>query len=172
MPDLPDRANDTLSALYRDHHAWLAGWLRAKLGNAGEAADLMQDAFMRLLVRRELLLSEVLREPRAYLTTVAKHVLANHFRRLSLERAYLDALAAMPAAQAPDPEHQLLMLEALQEVDAMLDGLPHAVRAAFLLSQYEGMNQRDIAEVLGVSVRSVKRYVAQALAACILLTED
>ena len=35
-------------------------------------------------------------EPRAFLTTVAKRVLFNYYRRQDLERAYLDALAQMP----------------------------------------------------------------------------
>ena len=40
-----------LHALYRDHHGWLYGWLRRRLGNAADAADLAQDAFLRLLIR-------------------------------------------------------------------------------------------------------------------------
>ncbi|MEG1054434.1 MAG: sigma factor, partial [Janthinobacterium sp.] len=38
-----------LHALYSSHHGWLQGWLRHKLGNAGEAADLAQDTFISVL---------------------------------------------------------------------------------------------------------------------------
>ena len=38
-----------LHALYRSHHGWLQGWLRHKLGNASEAADLAQDTFISVL---------------------------------------------------------------------------------------------------------------------------
>ncbi|MDD3484875.1 sigma factor, partial [Azovibrio restrictus] len=38
---------DPLTRLYRDHHGWLQGWLRRRLGNAHEAADLAQDTFLR-----------------------------------------------------------------------------------------------------------------------------
>ncbi|MGK9563787.1 sigma factor, partial [Salmonella enterica subsp. enterica] len=39
----------TLSRLYRDHRSWLESWLRRRLGNAWDAADLSQDTFVRVL---------------------------------------------------------------------------------------------------------------------------
>lgn len=157
-------------ALYRDHHGWLHGWLRRKLGNAFEAADLAQDTFLRILGAHERLGAFELREPRAYLTTVARRVLLNHYRRLSLEQAFLDALACLPEPQAPSPEDRYLILETLHEVDAMLDGLAPRARTAFLLAQLEGLTYAEIAEKLDVNVRTVKRYMASAFEACLLMT--
>ncbi|WP_313062038.1 sigma factor, partial [Pseudomonas rhodesiae] len=39
-----------LHLLYRDHHGWLQGWLRKRLGDREHAADVAQDTFLRLLV--------------------------------------------------------------------------------------------------------------------------
>ena len=64
-----------------------------------------------------------LRAPKAYLATVAKHLLINHLRRQSLERAWLAALAALPEQHVPSTEQRAEVLQALQAVDAMLDGL-------------------------------------------------
>lgn len=111
----------------------------------------------------------VLREPRAYLTTVARNLLINHVQRLSLEQAWLDAMAQLPEPLAPSPEQQLLVLESLHQVDAMLNGLPPKVREAFLLSQLDGLSYAQVAERLGVTSRTVKRYMAQAFEQCILL---
>ena len=159
-----------IATLYTDHHNWLQGWLRRRLGHAGDAADLAQDTFLRLLTSpAHEALSGPLREPRAYLATVARRLLVNHLRRQSLEQAYLQALAALPEPQAPSPEQQLLILQALQEIDAMLDALAPKVRAVFILSQIEGLTYAAIAEELGIGLRSVKRYMAQAMAECILL---
>ena len=159
----------TVHLLYSDHHRWLQGWLRSKLGNAADAFDLTQDTFVRVLsAQREEVLPD-LREPRAYLTTVARRLLLNHFRRRSLERAYLDALALLPEPQVPSAEHQLQILETLQQVDAALDALPAHVRQAFLLAQIEGLGYAEIATRLAVSERSIKRYVAQGLTQCLLV---
>ncbi|MDE1182175.1 sigma-70 family RNA polymerase sigma factor [Paraburkholderia sp.] len=157
-------------ALYRDHHGWLQSWLRKKLGNAFDAADLAQDTFLRILTAWDTPADVDLREPRAYLTTVAGRVLLNHYRRLSLERAYLDALAVLPEACVPSTEDRLVILETLHEIDAMLDRLPPKTRMAFLLSQLEGLTYAEIAGRLQVHVRTVKRYMADAYEECILLT--
>ncbi|MFL9926842.1 sigma-70 family RNA polymerase sigma factor [Herbaspirillum lusitanum] len=149
--------------LYTDHHDWLQQWLKRKLGDAAQAADLAQDTFLRLLTREELIAA---REPRAFLTTVAQRLVFNHHRRQTLERAYLDALACLPPAQSPSPEQRALLLETLFEIDAMLDGLPLVVRRAFLLSQLDGMTQAEIATELDISLATVKRYLVKAAAQC------
>ncbi|HMN43782.1 MAG TPA: sigma-70 family RNA polymerase sigma factor [Povalibacter sp.] len=157
---------DSLHSLYASHHGWLLDRLRRKLGNTSDAADLTQDTFIRAFVAGGI---ENIREPRAWLTTIARNLLLARYRRRSLEQAYLDALATLPEPVAPSPEHQALVIEAINEIDAMLDGLPTRVRDAFLLAQLEGLTYVQISEQLGVCERSVKRYVAQAFAHCILL---
>nr|WP_221439742.1 sigma-70 family RNA polymerase sigma factor [Roseateles oligotrophus] len=156
--------------MYAQHHGWLLAWLRRKLGDAHQAADLAQDTFVRLLLSPAALpaLPE-LREPRAYLSTVASRLLLNHYRRLSLEQAWLAALAHSPEPLAASPEQRLALLQSLQAIDALLDALPAKVRSAFLLSQLEGLSYAEIALQLGVTVRSVKRYMAQAFEECLML---
>lgn len=155
---------DTVGSLYRDHRSWLQGWLGGRVGCRETAADLTQDTFARLLQNRDL---GVLREPRAFLTTVARGVAANWFRRQSLERAYLEQLALLPEAVVPSLEDQALVREALQQIDAMLDGLSPAARQVFLLAQFDGLRYDAIATRLGVSLSTVKRHMKRALVACL-----
>ena len=157
----------TLHALYRDHRSWLENWLRQRMGNAWDAADLSQDTFVRVLASAQPLAD--LREPRAYLLTVGKRLLSNFYTRRSLEQAYLDALAQLPEDSVPSPEQRWLLLETLQALDELLDGLPAVVRRAFLWSQLEGLGYREIAERMKVSERTVKRYMAQAYEHCLLV---
>ncbi|MFJ4142069.1 sigma-70 family RNA polymerase sigma factor [Pseudomonas sp. NPDC089734] len=161
--------HSVMHTLYTDHHGWLHAWLRSKLGNAADAADLAQDTFVRLLNRRELF---ELKAPRAFLRTVAKGLVIDHWRREELERAYLEAIAHLPAHEAPSPESRELVFELLESIASMLDGLKPKVRQAFLLAQCEGMPHKRIAEHMGVSLRSVERYIADALYHCYLLRYD
>jgi RNA polymerase sigma-70 factor (ECF subfamily) len=159
-------------ALYSDHHGWLSGWLRGKLGNSFDAADIAHDTFMRVLVglRADAIPAlSTLREPRAYLTTVARRLVINHGQRQSLERAYRASLALLPEATAPSVEERAILLETLHELDALLDELPPRARTAFLLSQLEGLSYDDIAARLQVSVRTVTRYMAQGFSQCLRL---
>ena len=80
-----------------------------------------------------------------------------------------DAGAVMVVrAHGISPETQAIVMEALCGIDAMLDGLGSKVRRAFLMSQLEGMAYADIASALGVSVSSVKKYMAKATEHCLI----
>ncbi|KES20134.1 MULTISPECIES: sigma-70 family RNA polymerase sigma factor [Pseudomonas] len=167
MTESATQPEHSLHTLYRDHRSWLENWLRRRLGNAWDAADLSQDTFLRVLSSSQQLAE--LREPRAYLLTVGKRLLSNFYARRSLEQAYLDALAQLPEDSMPSPEQRWLLLETLHALDELLDGLPALVRRAFLWSQLEGLGYREIAERLKVSERTVKRYMAQAYEHCLLV---
>ncbi|TDV57965.1 RNA polymerase sigma-70 factor (ECF subfamily) [Pseudomonas graminis] len=167
MIDTATLPPQTLHSLYRDHHGWLEHWLRKRMGNAWDAADLSQDTFLRVLSSSQQIAD--MQEPRAYLLTVGKRLLSNFYTRRSLEQAYLEALARLPEDCVPSPEQRWLLLETLQALDELLDGLPAPVRRAFLLSQLEGLGYRDIAQRLEVSERTVKRYMAQAYEHCLLV---
>ena len=58
-----------LDRLYSEHNDWLKGWLRVRLGNAADAADLAQDTFVRVMTARHV---EPIREPRGYLSAIAR----------------------------------------------------------------------------------------------------
>ncbi|AIR88667.1 sigma-70 family RNA polymerase sigma factor [Pseudomonas cremoricolorata] len=158
--------NHGVTTLYLDHHRWLHAWLHGRLGNAADAADLVQETFVRLLNRRERL---ELKTPRAFLRTVAKGLVIDHWRRGEIERAYLEALAQRPDLESPSPESRELVFELLERIARMLDGLKPKVRQAFLLAQCEGLSHPQVAARMGISLRSVERYVADALYHCYLL---
>ncbi|MCX4187973.1 sigma-70 family RNA polymerase sigma factor [Methylophaga sp. OBS4] len=158
-------AQQNIETLYREHHGWVYQWLRHRLGCDYQAEDLAQDTFTRVLAGPET----AIKEPRAFLTTIARGILVNWYRRQSLEQAYLDALAQLPEQAAPSEEQRYLILESLHEIDAMLDSLPLPVKHAFLLSQIEGLKYQDIASRLDVSLITVKRYMKQAFSHCLMV---
>jgi len=164
MPPPAHRA--PVQQLYRSYHTWLQGWLYRRVNDRCDAADLSQDTFVRLLTHSP---PAELHEPRAYLATIARRLLLNLYRRRSLERAYLEALATLPEDEAPSAEHQAALLEALTAVDQVLARLPGKARRAFLLSQLEGWGQEQIAGEMGVTVRTVQRWLVKAYEECIVL---
>ncbi|TFL15419.1 sigma-70 family RNA polymerase sigma factor [Pusillimonas caeni] len=158
---MPDRAS-SIEALYGDHHGWLKGWLRRRVGNASDAADLAHDTFVRVLGRQPV----ALREPRAYLATIANGLVVSHWRRQALEQAWLDALACQPEPMAPSPEERSLILETLEEIARLIEGLPARVREVFLLSQIDGLTYPQISEEMGITVNVVQKAMARAMAHC------
>ena len=163
MPTV-DNPVPTIEVLYSDHHGWLQGWLRRKLGDSFVAADLAQDTFVSVITSGT---ADDIREPRPFLTTIARRLMAHRHRRQLLEESYLQALAAMPEELLPSPETQLLALEAVQQIDDALNGLAPMVREAFLLAHLEELTYAQIAERLKVSASSVKQYLSRANRQCL-----
>ena len=153
-----------IEVLYSDHHGWLLGWLRRRLGNACDAADLAHDTFLRLMASSRT--ANLGDEPRAFLTHVAKGLVADHWRRREVERAYLEAIAYLPEPEAPSPEARMLIIESLLRIEAMLAGLPGRTRQVFLLAQFDELTLQQISERMAMPVITVRRHIHKALVAC------
>ncbi|MGF6591952.1 sigma-70 family RNA polymerase sigma factor [Pseudomonas sp. 2835] len=167
-PGCDAERHEHLQTLYQDYNGWLRGWLRKRLNNSADAADLAQDTFVRVLVART---SGTLHEPRRYLATIARGLVIDLYRRRSLEQAYLEALALRPEVHAPSAEARALIFDSLMAIDRMLDGLGARTRQVFLAVQLDGLTYEKTAERLGVSVTTVRKHLASALMHCLLLDE-
>ncbi|OZI71321.1 sigma-70 family RNA polymerase sigma factor [Bordetella genomosp. 12] len=156
-------ATSSVAALYKDHAGWLANWLHRQLGNGADADDLSHDVFTRLLARPRPVPTD---QPRAYLSSIARGLVIDHWRRRELHRAWIDTLAHAPTDHEPSAETHALMFETLVLIDRALDGLKAPVRAAFVLVQLEGLTCAQAAQELDLSLATIERHVARALRHC------
>ncbi|MDG9926962.1 MULTISPECIES: sigma-70 family RNA polymerase sigma factor [unclassified Pseudomonas] len=170
MSTLDKSYRQQVELYYAEHHGWVRAWLNRKLGNSSDAADLAHDVFLRLLSKPRRFDSD--NHARAYLSAMSRHVCVDFWRRRQVEQAWLEVLASRPEDCAPSEEHRALILEALQQVHGMLASLPEKVAEAFLLAQLQGLNYRCIGQRLGVSERTVTKYMAQAMYQCLLLEAE
>ena len=159
--------SSNIETLYSSHHGWLQGWLRRRLGDSSDAADLAHDAFVRLIQKPRRFDSPP--EARAYLRAMANGMCVDLWRRRQIEQMWLEELAARPQAVAPSTEHQAIVIQALLEIDAMLRSMPVKAANAFVMAVACDMTDKEVAEELGVSTRMVRKYVAQAMLHCLVL---
>lgn len=163
-----DASGDQIRALYVDHHGWLHDWLRRRLDGAPDAADIAQDAFLRLLVKLPAKGFSTPLEARAYLRTMAQGMCTDLWRRRQVEQAWLDALATLPEPCTPSPEYTAIIIETLMEIGRLLGKLSEKARTAFVMAQIHGMSTAEIAAELGMSIRSVQKYIEQAMLQIVL----
>jgi len=160
--------HSALHQLYSEHNSWLKGWLRVRLGNAADASDLAQDTFVRVMTARH---DVPIREPRGYLSAIARSLLIDKSRRRTIEQAYLFALAQRPEPVEVSPEVRLSIIEMLISIDPLLDELGPRTREIFLAVQLEGLTYVAAAERVGVSVTTVKNHLIRAMTRCLLLVD-
>jgi len=152
------------TSLFTQHYQWLRHRVSRVLGCSHSADDITADAFVRLLGLQDL---DGIREPRALLSTIAKRLMINNWRKSDLEHAYLATLDAEPANTVPSPEEHAMLLESLMQLDQMLGHLSRQAKAVFIHSLFDGMTYEQIGRQLGISRSRVHQHMEQAFLCCL-----
>ncbi len=132
-----------------------------------EAREIVHEAFVRVHAQRARFRGD--QSFRSWLLTIAANLARNRRRwwRRHPSTAWLrrDAGEAPPpetACPTPGPDHALMQDERVQAVRAAVEKLPHELKVALLLYEYEGLGYREIAAVIGCSERGVETRLTQA----------
>jgi len=151
--------------LRHQKEAWSVA--RRFLGDATEAEDVAQEAFLRILEASPRY------RPTASFRTYLYRVVTN----LCLDRAekkrplYLESLPDA-AASDPSPADAFVAQERDQAVRAALETIPARQRAAIVLRHFEGLSTREVASVMEITPKAVERLLARARSALELRLKD
>lgn len=162
------------AALVRRYERELYGYLRRYLGDATLADDVFQNTFLQLHLKRDQY--EAGRPIRPWLYTIATHQAIDALRRagrhptLSLEQqtgedgsGESQRLLGMLEANETAPLDQVSAEESRAMVRRSVDNLPEFLREVVNLAYFQGLPYRDVAEVLGIPVGTVKSRLHTAL---------
>lgn len=148
-----DRAS--YQVLFDRHRASLYGYLLRRSGDAELAAEVFQDAWLKVYRGRHTFRSD--QRFRTWLFSVATNAHRDAIRR-SGRRVETVALE-LDAPVAPGHHAERLTLE------AAIDALPDPLREAFLLGAVHGFDHREVAEQLGISPDNARARISRARAA-------
>ena len=138
--------------------------------NQAVAEELAQEVFLRVYRSRETYRAEA--RFSTWLYRIATNLGVNHARDTKHERAaqniYLDApdpeTGTTPdvADSTPDVEHNLLRDERLRAIRDIVMKLPDRQRTAVLMHKYQGMDYKQVGEVLKLSESATKSLLFRA----------
>jgi RNA polymerase sigma factor (sigma-70 family) len=143
----------------------LRRYLGSRLRQSRDAPDLAQETYLRLLrIERH----ELIRNPEAYLFTIANNLLHEHALRQGAAPPTVDIEAAFAELQAsePDPQEQAESQQRMQELERALAQLSPKAQATLLMHRRDGYSLEEIGRHLGVSRAMAKKYLARALVHC------
>lgn len=157
-PDYPLPFDRAFRTEFDAHFPSLFRYLDRLSGDPDLAADVAQDAFVRLYRRGELP-----EDTRSWLVVVARNLFWNARARSRRRRRLLVAeRGRLPMADAdPSPSTELEAVRTREVVRGALDRLPGREREMLLL-RYEGFSYREIGEVLGMKETSVGTLLVRA----------
>lgn len=144
--------------LFESYHDRIYRYVLSLVKNPAEAEDLTQDTFLRAYRH-----GDSLRDPeavRGWLYRIATHVCLDRLRQrkplISLDGEEGEARVAPPVSQSPSPLDVSERKETSACVQRCLDFLPDKYRAVILLHEAHSLTAPEIADLLGVTVTTVK----------------
>jgi RNA polymerase sigma factor (sigma-70 family) len=157
---------DHWNHLFDRHRTGITAFIRRRVRSHADASDLTQEVYLRFLRADR---DELIRNPEAYLYTVA----ANLVREQSvLARRWGQAVDAAEAPVDPalvnfrTPEEEVEREARLARITGLIGALPAKLQAVLILQYRDELSYQEIAERLGVTTHTVKKYVMQGLALC------
>ena len=154
--DDPARAFDEL---VRAHYGRLCRFVFRYVNSADAAEDVVQDMLVKVWRRQQQFDFE---RPLPYLYQAAKHEAISYRRRHGVRERAVVELGRGEQRLAPDNAVLLERAELAAAVAAAVDALPERCRLIFTMHREQGLTYPQIAEVLGLSVKTVETQISRA----------
>ena len=142
------------------HEADVRAWLRRGKVPPAEVEDVIQEAYCRLAGLKGV---AHIANPRAYFFTVVRGIVIDQVRRARVVRietvTEIDALNVI--LDDPSPERVVGGRRELARVRRLIAALPDRCRRIFEMRKIDGLSQREIARVMGVTETIVENDVVR-----------
>ncbi len=159
------KCSSFVKGLYDSSYKELFAFFMRRSNNNQQAQDFSQETYLRLMnVERK----DLIEQPKAYLFRIAANLVhemrSKNERIAQNETPFTDGLENFPGNE--DPHLQLERQKAIQELEKILVTLPPVYQSVLLLRKRDGLNHAEIAEKLGISIHTVRKYLTRAMTEC------
>ena len=124
------------------------------------AENLVQEVFLAVWANRSRL--DPAKNVKTYLYTAAKNQALKHLRHNDVEDRGAEAVGSTLPRQ-DTPEDELRQKEISTAVARAVAALPEKTRIAFSMNRYDHLTYAEIAEIQGVSIKTVETQMGRAL---------
>jgi RNA polymerase sigma-70 factor (family 1) len=150
-----DSRTETFTELFTESRQALQRYIRRFVRSGETAKEIAQEAFLRTYRERESVITL-----RAFLFSTARNLAANEIRH---RRAVARADELPVATDYESPELGFLRDERNRLVQQAIDRLPAQCRAAFTLRVFHEYSYKEVADHLGISVKTVEKHISRGM---------
>jgi RNA polymerase sigma-70 factor (ECF subfamily) len=161
---LTDQQRAYLTLLFNKYRGPLYRYLSGLVHSNEDVAELVQETYFRIMRHTETIQLDAI--ARSYLFNTATNVAREFYRRRSRRHAsqHVDLGEADSLSNDVAPETHAVWENALQRLKLEVQGLPQALREVVVLHRFQHRAHSEIAQLLGVSIRTVERRMDRAIA--------
>ena len=145
--------------IYNEHFNATRKYVFDRCSDKEMASDVAQDVFLKLWEKRSLLKEK---DITFLLYKITNDCYVDYYRRqacfTNLEQNFMTA-----DANTFSPENEMIYNDLVETYTNALEQMPEKQRTVFLMSRDEGMKYAEISEALNISIKSVEKYMSNAL---------
>ena len=159
--ELKDGNHHSFKELYATYAPKLFAFSRKYLQSQEDAEEIVQEVFLRIWEKRQNI--DENQSFSSYVIQAAKHRIFNGFRKKVNEQAYLDFLMHADNPSSKFTEMDVNYREIKMKAEKVIGMMPSKRQEIFRLSRESGLKNREIAEKLQISIKTVENQMGQAL---------
>lgn len=148
-------------SLFEQYYVALCQFARRYIDDQETREDIVQDVFFTIWEKRKTISPTI--SARNYLVTCVRNLCLNYLRDQGYKQDYETNIQKRIPAYVENQDDIYTLQELRELLDKTLAKLPPEYRLAFEMNRFENKSIEEIAEIMGVSGRTVKRYKSRAI---------
>lgn len=147
--------------LFHRYYPTFFAFAKGMLKDEGAAEDIIQNVFMKIWVHREALVETM--SIKNYIYVLSKREVFNHLRAKYNTHVVLTEDMMTLEHPSENEETQSDYRELREAVQNVIDAMPPKRKSVFCLSRFKSLTNQEIADKLGISIRTVEKHIELAL---------
>ena len=156
MENRTEKSDRLIAEYYEEHRSSIFFYIYRRINDEGDAEDLVQDAFLRLLEHRMMIRPDTLKY---FLFTIVRNLLKDYLRRYYKRQEIDRYLYDMLPASTVEPESRIVADDLCRMEIRRMSALPVQRRKVYEMNRFQGKSSEDIAEELNLSRRTVENHL-------------
>ncbi len=161
LRQLRDGDMKSYETLFHRYYPTFFAFARGMLKDEGAAEDIIQNVFMKIWIHREAL--DETMSIKNYIYVLSKREIFNHLRTKYNTHVVLTEDMMMLEQSSPSEEVPADYRELREAVQSVINAMPPKRRSVFCLSRFKSLTNQEIADRLGISIRTVEKHIELAL---------
>jgi RNA polymerase sigma-70 factor (ECF subfamily) len=149
-----------MESLFREHYKRLCNYANTLLNDMDKSEDVVQQLFIQMWEKREVM--EITGSVQSYLFRALRNSCLNKIKYGKVRQLYAEEVIAL--SKQSEPASSITLQDELQhQIKKAIESLPDQCRLIFKMSRFEELKYSEIAEQLGLSIKTVENQMGKAL---------